>query len=228
MPNPVHQFDDAIANAVSASTPEALDLLRRLIQTPCVTGDEGSASEPSSAAGLLWASLAELPGAERHADTVEPNRDNIIACLSGGDGRVVILDAHYDTVPTGDPSQWLDGNPFSAADGTVTYLGNDRIRLEAGKVRVERPVRRRLGRMWEARGVASAPVIYGRGSFDNKGPVAVAWLATAALARALAATGQRLAGTLVCGFTVDEEDGMAGVKALAGGPGCWLDRQGLL
>jgi acetylornithine deacetylase/succinyl-diaminopimelate desuccinylase-like protein len=89
-------------------------------------------------------------------------------------------------------------------------------------------VRRRLGRLWEARGYDTAPVIYGRGSFDNKGPVAVAWLATVALARALDATGSRLGGTLVTGFVVDEEDAMAGVSAFAGGPGCWLDRHGLL
>lgn len=223
-----HDFHETLHAAVSASEPEALALLRRLIQTPSVTGAEGSAGVHASVAGRLFDSLAGLPGAERHADTVEPGRDNIIAVVRGNGSGVVVLDAHTDTVPAGDPGQWLDGDPYSAANGTVTYLGADRVRLDIGSLRVERPVRRRLGRMWEARGIPSVPVIYGRGSFDNKGPVAVAWLATVALARALAERRLRLRGALVCGFTVDEEDGMAGVKALAGGPGCWLDRHGLL
>ncbi|MFM9106054.1 MAG: M20 family metallopeptidase, partial [Chloroflexota bacterium] len=221
-------FQPTLRACVSASGSEALALLRRLIQTPSITGDEGSAGVASSIAGKLHDSLAGLPGAERHADTVLPGRDNVIALLRGQGPGVVVLDAHTDTVPAGDPGQWLDGDPFSAADGAAFYLGDDRIRLEVGSLVIERPVRRRLGRLWEARGARSAPVIYGRGSFDNKGPVAVAWLATTALARALAASRMRLRGSLVCAFTVDEEDGMAGVRALAGGPGCWLDRHGLL
>jgi len=219
---------DAIREAVQALEPEALDLLRALIRTPSVTGDEGDFEDPSSAAGLLYASLADRAGVRREGDRVEPGRSNVIALLAGGPGEVFVLDAHVDTVPAGDPAAWVGGDPFSAIDGAVTYLGHDRVRLEVGDLRLERQVRRRLGRLWEARGRSSAPVIYGRGSFDNKGPVAVAWLATVALARALEATGMRLNGTLASGFVIDEEDGMAGVRAFAGGEGCWLDRHGLL
>ena len=140
----------------------------------------------------------------------------------------MVLDAHTDTVPAGEPDRWLDSDPFSASDGEVTWLGGDKVRLQVGGEIIERPIRRRHGRLWESRPFTSAPVIYGRGSFDNKGPVAVAWLATVALAEALARTGLELDGTLVTAFVIDEEHGMSGARALAGGAGSWLDRKGLL
>jgi acetylornithine deacetylase/succinyl-diaminopimelate desuccinylase-like protein len=217
----------SIDREIQAAEPTAIALLRQLIRTPSVSGTEGRHTDPSSIAGTLWQSLAPWPVA-RVADPVCPGGDNVLAVLRGSGPNVVVLDAHTDTVPPGDPSLWFDGDPYSAVEGTVSYLGHDRVRLEVGGLVVERPIRRRLGRLWDARGFTSAPVIYGRGSFDNKGPVAVAWLATTALARTLDNQGLRLKGTLVCGFTIDEEAAMAGVHALAGGPGCWLDRHGLL
>jgi acetylornithine deacetylase/succinyl-diaminopimelate desuccinylase-like protein len=218
----------AIRDEVARLEPTALALLRSLIQTPSVSGDEGAYDDPASVAGLLWNSL-DRPGIERRAESVLPRRDNVIAVLPGERaGGVFVLDAHPDTVPPGAPAQWRDGDPYSAADGEVRYLGDDRVRLTVGDLVVERPIRRRLGRLWEARSHQSAPIIYGRGSFDNKGPVAVAWLATVALATALQRAGLRLGGTLVCGFTIDEEQNMAGVRALAGGARSWLDRAGLL
>lgn len=217
----------AIDQAIAAAEPAALDLLRQTIRTPSVSGQEGSHDDPASVAGQLWASLAGR-SLERAADQVAPGRDNVVALIRGATDRVVVLAAHTDTVPPGDPGAWYGGDPYAAADGTVTWLGGDRLRLEVGDLVVERTVRARLGRLWAARPFTSAAAIYGRGSFDNKGPVAVAWLATVALAEALGATGTRLGGTLVCGLTVDEERGLAGVRALAGGPGCWLDRHGLL
>ena len=133
-----------------------------------------------------------------------------MAVIPGDRGRVFILDAHTDTVPAGDPAGWLDGGPYAAAGGTITWLGNDRVRLEVQGESIERTVRPRLGRLWQARKFDSAPIIYGRGAFDNKGPVVVASLATLALASALQRTGSKLAGTLVSAFVVDEEQEMSG------------------
>jgi acetylornithine deacetylase/succinyl-diaminopimelate desuccinylase-like protein len=153
----------------------------------------------------------------------------VVAVLRGAAAGTVVLDAHTDTVPPGDAAAWVRGDPYCAADAEVVWLGDDRVRLLVdGALAAERPIRRRMGRVWEARAFDRAPAIYGRGAFDNKGPVAVAWLATVALARALDGLGVRLGGNLVAGFTIDEEDGMAGVRAFTGGPGCWLDRAGLL
>ena len=151
-----------------------------------------------------------------------------MAVIPGDRGRVFILDAHTDTVPAGDPAGWLDGGPYAAAGGTITWLGNDRVRLEVQGESIERTVRPRLGRLWQARKFDSAPIIYGRGAFDNKGPVVVAWLATLALASALQRTGSKLAGTLVSAFVVDEEQEMSGTRALVSGPHSWLERQGLM
>ena len=207
---------------------DAVAFLRDLVRTPSVSGDEGDHVDPATVAGRLWHSFADT-GIERHAQQVWPGRDNVVALLRGRpDGPVVVLDAHTDTVPPGAPEQWHNHDPHSAADGTVTYLGNNRLRLEIGDRVVEREVRPRLGRLWEARSYASAPVVYGRGSFDNKGPVVVAWHATRLLATCLARCGLRLGGTLATGFTVDEEQEMAGTRAFAGGPGSWLDQHGLL
>jgi len=218
----------ALAAEVARREPATLDLLRALIRTPSPTGAEGRHDQPGTVAHLLWQALDHHPGLERHVDEVAPGRDNILAVLPGRPGGVVVLDAHTDTVPAGDPDRWLDADPFSARDGTVTYLGDNRLRLDVGPLSVERPIRPRLGRLWESRSIKTAPAIYGRGSFDNKGPVAVALLATLALAAALAATGRRLRGSLVAACVVDEEAGMAGARALGGGPGSWLDRRGLL
>jgi acetylornithine deacetylase/succinyl-diaminopimelate desuccinylase-like protein len=224
----LRRLDLALAEDVARLEPRAVDLLRALIRTPSVTGGEGDFRDPHSVAGKLWDSLADFAETARHAESIAPGRDNVMAILGSQADRVMVLDAHTDTVPSGEAERWIDGDPFSAADGRVFWLGNDRVRLEVGGRAIERPVRRRLGRLWEARSFASAPIIYGRGSFDNKGPVAVAWLATATLATALARERLELTGTLVTAFVVDEEHGMAGTRALAAGEQSWLARHGLL
>jgi acetylornithine deacetylase/succinyl-diaminopimelate desuccinylase-like protein len=218
----------ALENAIADRERQTIELLRSLIRTESVTGCEGSHGQSETVSGLLWDELGREPRVMRAYQTVQPGRDNIIATVSGRPGGVFVLDAHTDTVPLGALDQWFTGNPLAAIDGVVEYLGNNQVRLSVEGKSVERTVRPRYGRLWGARGVSSAPVIYGRGSFDNKGPVAVAYLATAALADALERTGCQLNGTLVCGFVVDEEEHMLGTRAFAGGAGSWLDSAGLL
>jgi acetylornithine deacetylase/succinyl-diaminopimelate desuccinylase-like protein len=217
-----------IAREIDRLEPAAIDLLRALIRTPSVTGAEGDHRDPLSVSGRLWESLTAHPAIVRFADPISAGRDNVIAALGTAKHKVMVLDAHTDTVPAGEPERWFGGEPFSAADGIVTWLGNDRVRLDVNGKTIERPVRERLGRLWQARPFTSAPIVYGRGSFDNKGPVAVAWLATVALAAALERAQLQLDGTLVTAFVVDEEVGMAGTRALACGEHSWLSRQGLL
>src|SRR2546426_37674 len=74
------------------------------------------------------------------------------------------------------------------------------------------------------RSVRSMPIVYGRGSFDNKAAVA----STAMAMRALAATGARLAGTVVAAYVADEEETGTGVHALCDGPESWLGSRGYL
>jgi acetylornithine deacetylase/succinyl-diaminopimelate desuccinylase-like protein len=218
----------ALVEEVARLEPRALDLLRDLIRTPSVTGLEGSHRDSQSVSGQLWTSLECLPGVVRYAEAVSPGRDNIIGTLGRDPERVFVLDAHTDTVPPGEPERWIDHDPYSAAEGFVSWRGDDRVRLEVGNQIIERPVRRRLRKLWEARPFTRAPVVYGRGSFDNKGPVVVTWLATIALASALERLELELDGTLVTAFVVDEEEGMAGTRSLAGGGDSWLAQHGLL
>jgi acetylornithine deacetylase/succinyl-diaminopimelate desuccinylase-like protein len=222
------ELSAALADEVSRLEAAALDLLRDLIRTPSVSGDEGDHRDQSSVAGKLWTSLATLPGVERDADTISPGRDNVMAIIPSDPGTIFVLDAHTDTVPPGDPTAWLNGGPYAATDGEVRWLGDDHVRLNVQGETIERRVRRRLGRLWEARSFDRASVVYGRGAFDNKGPVVVAWLATAALAAALARRNLELTGTLVTAFVVDEEQAMAGTRALVSGSNNWLARHGLL
>ncbi|MFL5761642.1 MAG: M20 family metallopeptidase [Thermomicrobiales bacterium] len=218
----------AIHESVADNEVPVLDLLRRLIRTGSVTGTEGTHNRRDSVCGLLWESLRDEATLVRSYQSVQPERENIIASLSGRPGQVFVLDAHVDTVPAGRPDQWFTANPLAGIDGSVEYLGSNRVRLSVGEQVVERPIRPRYGRLWEARNFKVAPVIYGRGSFDNKGPVAVAYLAIVALADALGRTSLQLEGTLVCGFVVDEEEHMLGTQAFAGGESCWLNCAGLL
>jgi acetylornithine deacetylase/succinyl-diaminopimelate desuccinylase-like protein len=218
---------DAIDREALRGEADAIAVLRRLIQTPSLSGAEGRAADPGSVPGILTAALLGEPGIAVETDAIAPHRDSVVGLLGSGK-RVFVLDAHTDTVPAGDPTLWHANDPFSAIDGEAEYLGDRRLRLTAGSTVVERTIRPRLARMWEARGERTQPVIYGRGSFDNKGPVAVALFATQILARVLHQAGLTLAGTLVSGFPVDEEQAMAGTRRLFGGDGSWIAERSLL
>ncbi len=222
------RLSESIQASIDERENKTIELLRLLIRTESLTGNEGSHSRPETISGLIWEMLSEEANLSRDFQTVEAERENIYATIEGRPGMAFVLDAHVDTVPLGNPDQWFTGDPLAAIDGTVEYLGENRVRLSVGDDAIERLIRPRYSRLWEARTFKSAPAIYGRGSFDNKGPVAVAYLATVALADALFRSELRLNGTLVCGFVIDEEQEMAGTHAFAGGEGCWLDQKGLL
>jgi acetylornithine deacetylase/succinyl-diaminopimelate desuccinylase-like protein len=216
----------AIDRHASAGESAAIASLRRMVQTPSLTGAEGDATDPGTVPGQIADLLRRESGVEVSIETLSVGRDNVVGLL-GGDGPVFVLDAHTDTVSAGNPALWHGGDPYAALDGTIEWLGDCRVRLTVGDAIVERPIRARHDRLWQARGYRTAPVIYGRGAFDNKGPVMVALFATQLLARALADTGLRLGGALVATFPVDEEVGMAGTRSLCGGRGSWLASRGL-
>ncbi len=87
-----------------------LALHRRLVATPSVSGEE------SAAAGLMAGVLA--------AGGAEPFRVGNAVYAVAGDGPVLVLDTHLDTVPAG-PAWTRD--PFAAAveDGRVYGLGSN-------------------------------------------------------------------------------------------------------
>jgi acetylornithine deacetylase len=140
----------------------------------------------------------------------------------------MILEAHTDIVPEGDPRPWHDGRPFSGAEGFVEYVGSGRVAVEVGHSRYEAAIRDRMSRIWELRKEKRLPIIYGRGSFDNKGPVVSTVLAMGALSAVVKATGTQLAGTAIGAYSVDEETHATGIRRFASGADSWLGGHGFL
>ena len=205
---------------------EAVELLRGLVRVRSLARQEGTARLPGTIVARLRPELGHGGVSEVVEQDLGPTSQNLIEVLGQPTAeRCFVIDAHTDTVPEGQPSGWFDGDPLSAADGAVHYLGNRRIRLEVGRHQHEVPIRDRMARVWETkRSVRSMPIVYGRGSFDNKAAVA----STAMAMRALAATGARLAGTVVAAYVADEEETGTGVHALCDGPESWLGSRGYL
>ena len=152
-------------------------LLEQLIVIPSVNrmgrGDDDPTLGEARLTAFLETTLQGL-GLATQRQPVAPGQDNLIAVLPGDPppeqgGRVLLLDAHQDTVPVAG----MTIEPF-------------------------RPLRRD-GR------------VYGRGACDVKGPMAAM---IAAVAR-LAAERPTPRPTILVTFTVNEEHGFTGVRALA-------------
>ena len=161
-------------------------------------------------------------------EVVREGSENVIEVLRGEGPRLLVLDAHTDIVPEGDLEPWFGRDPFSGAEGTVEYLGGSQVRLTCdGDSRVV-GIRDRMDRAWRRRDHTRRRVMFGRGAFDNKGPVVAAAMAMGALSEVLPELGLGLGGSVVTGYTVDEEVTCTGIRAMAGGPGSWLGRNGFL
>jgi len=212
---------------VDANRAPGVRFLQELVQTVSFSGKEGTAADPTTVAGRVFAA-ASAHGSHVEAQAVGPESENVIEIIAGGPGRTIVLEAHTDTVPEGDPRPWHDGKPFSGAEGFVEYLGGGRVAVEVGDGHFEAQIRDRMSRIWEMRSKKRLPIVYGRGSFDNKGPVVSTVLAMGALAAALKATGARLAGTAIGAYSVDEETHATGIKSFACGPASWLAGRGYL
>src|SRR5215211_5296832 len=130
------EFDDglaeAIRGAVQARREDAVTLLRELVRTPSVTGEEGAVGEVVERAfserGLdvdtWYATPEEMEPYRDHVgeqDSYE-DRPNVAGVRRGeGGGRSILLNAHTDTVDPGDPAAWR-GDPLSGAlEGDLLY-----------------------------------------------------------------------------------------------------------
>ena len=220
-------IEDAIVAWVDANRADGIRFLQDLVQTPSYSGKEGRGDDPTTVAGRVFKAAGEH-GSRVETQVVHPGSENVIEVIEGPGKRAVVLEAHTDTVPEGDPRLWHDGKPFSGAEGFVQYLGDRRVAVEVGGGRYEAGIRDRMARIWELRKEKRLPIVYGRGSFDNKGPVVSTVMALGALAVALNATGGRLAGSVIGAYSVDEETNATGIKSFTCGPDSWLARQGFL
>ena len=212
---------------VDANREAGIRLLQELIQTPSYSGREGTAADATTVVGQVFAA-AKAHGFEVESQAVAPESENVIEVIPGRGRRTLILEAHTDIVPEGDPRPWHEGRPFSGASGFVEYLGGSRVAVEVGGSRYEAAIRDRMARVWEIRKERRLPIVYGRGSFDNKGPVVSTVLAMGALAAMLKATGAALGGAAIGAYSVDEERSATGIKRFAAGADSWLARHGYL
>ncbi len=206
---------------------EAVRLVQQLVATPSYSGHEGRAHDPGSVVGRLWSELAGHVTALA-VDPVTDDGDNLIEVVKGGEGPTFVIEAHTDAVPEGDPRRWMECGPFAGALGSVEYLGGARVGISVGAERAERTIRDKMARIWELRSYRQRSIVYGRGSFDNKGAVVSLALANDVLSRALGQVGCGLAGTLVSAYTVNEEVESSGVRRLACGKDSWLATHGYM
>ena len=88
---------------LSSTDLEMIQFLRRLVQTPSLSTQEGAV------AGLIADEMRRLGLPDV---TVDP-MGNVIARLGPGDGPVLLFDAHMDTVEVGDPGAWRH-DPYAA------------------------------------------------------------------------------------------------------------------
>lgn len=219
-------YGEAIDRAVAQRAPEALGLLRQLIACSSPSLAEGRHDRLETAVGTMASALVQL-GLLVTALPTGPESETLIACWGrpNPSGPAVILDAHLDTVPPGDPASWLELDPLAAHEGVAAYLGDGwvQLRFPAAGVVLERRLRRRMARVWEARGGGERAVIAGLGAFDNKGPAATLWLTLAALCDCFGTEGLS-GGQVLAVFSTDEEQGERGIRAALD----WLARQGYL
>jgi acetylornithine deacetylase len=122
----------AIRDAVEARREHAVDLLRVLVRTPSVTGEEGAVARVVENAFMArnldvdtWeATPGEVEPYRDHVgeqDSYE-NRPNVVGVRrGGGNGRSILLNAHIDTVDPGDPAAWKDDPLSGALEGDLLY-----------------------------------------------------------------------------------------------------------
>ena len=214
--------------AVDDSAARGKAILADLIRTRGFSGSEGTAADALSVVGKVFAA-AKAHGTDVQAQPVAPGSENVIELLHGAAGRTFVIEAHTDTVDAGESARWHDADPYSGAEGFVEYIGGDRVRVEVGSSRYEARIRPRMSKVWEGyRTDRRRRILYGRGSFDNKGSVVSALLAVGALAQATSSLGVKLRGSLIAAYTVDEEDGATGVQRFAAAPDSWLATHGYL
>lgn len=88
--------DWKMRNWVAAHREALIDFAQRLVQTPSMSGQEGSV------AALVRAELEGLGYDRVWVDEV----GNVVGLIDGADGPALMLNGHMDQVATGDPASW--------------------------------------------------------------------------------------------------------------------------
>lgn len=220
----MQELKQELIQEINRLEPEAIDFLKDIVRSPSSSGKEGRPDDSSSVVGKIFRRLKVMPGVQAEIQKINDNSYNLIAVIRGKGEKALIYCAHIDIVPPGDWSLWYEGNPFSACEGEVHYIGNRRVLVEIGDWRYEVPIRDITDRLWQRRKEKLQKIIYGRGTYDNKGSAATAMLAIQSLAKILKQRRASLGGDLIVTFQVDEEDKGSGIKSIAG----WKESKGWL
>ncbi len=134
----------AVLASVEALAPRYHDLLRALVATPSVVGDErpaqemlhGAAADAGLAAALHEVDPAALQDDPRAglADLGRHPRPNLLARLPGtGGGRSLLLSGHVDVVPIGEPGAW-SRDPWGAQVVDGRLYGRGALDMKSGLV----------------------------------------------------------------------------------------------
>lgn len=100
-----------------AEAEQVVALLRGLVQADSV-------NPPGDTTGPARVALAALEGLPVEVVAAEARKPNLLARLENGDGPVVHLNAHLDTVPPGDLSAWsVPPHELTEREGRLQGLG---------------------------------------------------------------------------------------------------------
>ncbi|MEA2528952.1 MAG: acetylornithine deacetylase [Thermomicrobiales bacterium] len=133
---------ERIGDAVEGRRGELIELIQELVRIPSLTGDEGAVqvvvAERMRALGLetdVWEpDAAELAPYAEHVGEFESleGRPNVVGALRGsGGGKSLILNAHIDTVETGEPGRWTHP-PFAGEIVNGRLFGRGACDMKAG------------------------------------------------------------------------------------------------
>lgn len=222
------QLEAALCACIDDHREEGIRLLQDFVRVPSYSGEEGVAGDPTTMVGKVYGA-AVGHNAEVDIQPISATSENVIEIVRGPGERAFVLEAHTDIVPEGEAQRWFGSNPFSGAEGFVEYLGNNQIEIDLGSERYRAVIRDQMARVWEQkRHDRRRPIIYGRGSFDNKGCVVPVMLAMQALSEVLPVIGVKLNGSVIAAYTVEEETDGTGVKRFASGDESWMATHGFL
>jgi hypothetical protein len=142
------RLEAVVVDAVQEGAAGAESVLKALIRTRSASGAESTAADASSVVGKVFAA-ASGHGTVVESQPVSANSENVIEVLPGPGRHACVIEAHTDAVPEGQMQMWLDGDPYSAAEGWVEYLGDNRISLDMGSARFEATIRSRMSKAWK-------------------------------------------------------------------------------
>jgi acetylornithine deacetylase/succinyl-diaminopimelate desuccinylase-like protein len=125
----IHQLD--LAEAVRAVLPGVRDDLEALVRIPSISADPGSAEAVRRSADAT-AALFRAEGAKVEILAVEGGQPAVLARFPAPVGQpTVLLYAHHDVQPTGDPAQWTSP-PFEPVEREGRLYGRGTADDKAG------------------------------------------------------------------------------------------------